>query len=199
MFAAGATYKFDFGLALRGYGMYADSIFSGVGGKVMYDANINDNVAVGGMLHYAQTDEEEGRDDGKVFEAIAYAKYNDTKFTFGYAQSGKKNGWGSFNLAGDKIVQFEEGDVMYERDAKTYYGMVSTNIEKLSITAMYGTTSYKLKGGDNTSYRQDELSAWLSYPIVNNLKAFLTFDKTFKAQPGYPSMTQVSAGLSYTF
>lgn len=199
VFAAGATYKFDFGLSLRAYGVYADNLFLGIGTKAMYDANVNDNVAIGGMLHYAKTDEEKDIDDGKVFEATAYAKYKDIKFTFGYAQSGKKNGWGSFNLAGDKIVWFEEGDVMYERDTKTYYGMVSFSIEKLSVTSMYGTTSYKLKGGDDTSYRQDEFSTWLSYPIMNNLNAILTFDKTFKAQPGYPSMTQVSAGLSYTF
>lgn len=200
IYALGATYKLDMGLAFRGYGMYADDLFSGVGGKVFYDGAINDKTSVGGMLHYAQTSEKkDGVDNGKVFEATAYAKYDNVKFTLGYAQSGKKNGWGSFNKAGDRIVPFEEGDVMYERDAKTIYSMLSTSIEKLSIDMLFGSTSYKLKGGDNTSYRQHEFSTWLSYPIMNNLDVFATYDQTFKAQPSYPAMTQVSVGLSYKF
>lgn len=199
MYALGATYKLDMGLAFRAYGMYADDIFSGVGGKVFYDGAINDKTSVGGMLHYAQTSEKQGRDDGKIFEANIYAKYDNVKFTLGYVQTGKKNGWGSFNKAGDRIVQFEEGDVMYERDVKTLYGMLSTSIEKLSVDLIFGSTGYKLKGGDETKYRQHEFSTWLSYPIMDQLSMFATYDQTFKAQPGYPAMTQVSLGLSYKF
>ena len=37
---------------------------------------------------------------------------------------------------------------MYERDAKTFYAMLDTQIEKLNLTALAGTTGYKLKGGE---------------------------------------------------
>ncbi|MCD8213819.1 MAG: Opr family porin [Campylobacter sp.] len=198
MFAAGATYKFDMGLAVRGYAMHADDIFTGGGAKLMYDGSVSENLSVGGMAHFAKTDERKN-EDGKIFEGTAYAKYKDVKFTLGYVQTGKKNGWGSLNKAGDKIVQFEEGDVMYERDVRTYYGMLSAAVQKLSIDAIFGTTEYKLKGGDDKNYRQNELSLWFGYPITDNLAAQLTFDRTFKKQPGYPSLTQVSAGLSYKF
>ena len=88
---------------------------------------------------------------------------------------------------------------MYERDARTIYGMLSTNIEKLSLTGLLGTTSYRLKGGDDTLYKQNEFSAWLSYPITQSLKVMLIYDQTFKAQPGYPALRQIGAGLTYSF
>lgn len=198
LFGAGAGYKFDSGFGIRAYAMYADELFFGSGAKISYDKILSDNLSFGGFLHYAKSSEKK-LDDGLAFEALSYVKFSDIKLSLGYAQSGKKNGWGSFNIAGDKIVQFEEGDVMYERDAKTYYAMVSTKIQNLDISAIYGATSYKIKGGDNTKYTQDEVSLWLNYPILKDLSVFATFDKTFKAQPYYPSLTQLSLGLSYSF
>lgn len=199
LFNLGATYKFDGGFGVKAYGLYAKDIFSGFGAKAMYDGQISDDLGLGGMLHYARSDEEKKNHDGKVLEATAYAKYLDNKFTLGYVKTGKEIGWGSLNMAGDQIVPFEEGDVMYERDVKTLYAMLSTKIEQLSITGLYGTTNYKLKGGDDTKYRQNELSVWLNYPIMKNLNAFVIYDQVFRAQKGYPSLRQVGAGLSYTF
>lgn len=199
VFNVGATYKFESGFSAKAYALHANDIFTGVGGKAMFDGQINDDWGAGGMIHYAQSDEKKKKDDGKMFEATAYAKFKDHQFTLGYTQSGKKIGWGSLNLTGDHIVPFEEGDVMYERDARTIYGMLSTSIEKLSLTGLLGTTSYRLKGGDDTRYRQSEFSAWLSYPITQSLKAMLIYDQTFKAQPGYPALRQIGAGLTYSF
>ncbi|WP_298023881.1 Opr family porin [uncultured Campylobacter sp.] len=199
VFNVGATYKFDSGFSTKAYVLHANDVFTGVGGKAMYDGAINEDWSAGGMIHYAQSDEKKIKDDGKMFEATAYAKFKDHKLTLGYAKSGKAIGWGSLNLTGDHIVPFEEGDVMYERDARTIYGMLSTSIEKLSLTGLLGTTSYRLKGGDDTRYKQNEFSAWLSYPITQSLKAMLIYDQTFKAQPGYPALRQIGAGLTYSF
>lgn len=199
LFSLGATYKFDNGLKFKAYGLYADDLFNGYGAKAMYDGQVSDEFNLGGTLHYARSNEKKSDKDGSVLEAIAYAKFQNTKFSLAYVKTGKDIGWGSLNTAGDQIVPFEEGDVMYERDVKTYYAMVETSIEKLNLTALYGTTSYKLKGGDDTKYRQNEFSAWLSYPITANLKGFVVYDQVFRAQKGYPSLTQVSAGLSYNF
>ncbi|QCD44484.1 Opr family porin [Campylobacter mucosalis] len=203
LFSLGGKYKFENGISTKLYGLYSNDIFSAVGGKFMYDGKVSDSLSVGGTLHYAQSDEKEKSkfrnvDDGKLFEALAYVAHNDTTFTLGYVQTGKKAGWGSMNLDGDQIVMFEEGDVMYERDVHTYYGMLSTMIQKLSATFIYGTTQYRTMK-DETKYRQNEVSAWLSYPITNNLKALFVYDQVFKPQPGYPSLVQVSAGLTYSF
>ncbi|EJP74956.1 Opr family porin [Campylobacter sp. FOBRC14] len=199
VFNAGATYKFTDGLSAKIYGLYASEVFSALGGKLMYDGHISEEFSAGGMIHYAQSDEKKRKDDGKMFEATAYAKFNEHKFTLGYARSGKAIGWGSLNLTGDHIVPFEEGDVMYERDARTLYAMVDTSIEKLNLTVLAGTTKYKLKGGDYKNYKQHEVSVWASYPLMENLKAFVIYDQVFKAQPGYPSLTQIGAGLTYSF
>ncbi len=199
LFNLGGTYKFDNGLGFKAYGLYADEVFSALGAKIIYDGQVSDELGVGGTIHYAQSDEDKNKDDGSVFEGLLYAKYLDTKLTLGYVKSGKEIGWGSLNTAGDQIVQFEEGDVMYERDVKTFYAMLSTSIADLSVTGIFGTTEYKLKGGDDTNYRQNEFSAWLSYPIMKNLQGLLIYDQVFKAQAGYPSFTQVGVGLIYSF
>ncbi|CZE50701.1 Opr family porin [Campylobacter geochelonis] len=199
LFSLGGKYKFENGLSAKIYGLYAQDLFSAVGAKLMYDGYINDELSFGGMLHYAQSKEKKSDDKGKAFEATAYTKYQDTKLTLAYVTSGKEIGWGHMGLGGDQIVPFEEGDVMYERDAHTYYTMVSTMVEKLSITALYGTTQYKTVSTGDKTFRQNEFSAWLSYPLTSSLNAFVIYDQVFKAQPGYPSLTQVGAGLSYSF
>lgn len=199
VFNVGATYKFDSGFSAKTYVLHANDVFTGVGGKAMYDGAINEDWSAGGMIHYAQSDEKKIKDDGKMFEATAYAKFQDHKLTLGYAKSGKAIGWGSLNLTGDHIVPFEEGDVMYERDARTLYAMLGTQMGDLSLTALVGTTKYKLKGGDDMDYRQHELSVWADYALMKDLKAFVVYDQVFKAQPGYPALRQIGAGLSYSF
>ncbi|AQW85729.1 hypothetical protein CPIN18020_0498 [Campylobacter pinnipediorum subsp. caledonicus] len=213
LFGAGATYSFENGLAFRAYENYMDNALSVFGGKIMYDGKLNENVGFGGKLHYAKIDEK-GRyldqdkrvgiykdGDGDVFEGVAYVSYNDTKFTLGYVAADKQSGWGTLkgqNYVGDAIVQFEEGDVMYTNDAKTIYAMLSTNIQKLSVSGIIGTTNY-VAGKENKKYKQSEFSAWLSYPLTESLSASLKFDKTFGDYQDTPTYTQTSAGLTYKF
>ncbi|OPA76480.1 porin [Campylobacter pinnipediorum subsp. pinnipediorum] len=203
LFGAGATYSFENGLSFRAYGEHADNVLSVFGGKIMYDGKLNENVGFGGKLHYAKMDEKiKDIKDGEVFESVAYVSYNDTKLTLGYVAAGKDNGWGSSfkggMYVGDTIVQFEEGDAMYTNDAKTIYAMLSTNIQKLSVSGIIGTTNY-VAGEENKKYKQSEFSAWLSYPLTESLSASLKFDKTFGDYQDTPTYTQTSAGLTYKF
>ncbi|AQW84090.1 hypothetical protein CPIN17262_0373 [Campylobacter pinnipediorum subsp. pinnipediorum] len=215
LFGVGATYSFENGLAFRAYENYMDNALCVFGGKIMYDGKLNQNIGFGGKLHYAKIDEK-GRyldqdkrvgvykdGDGDVFEGIAYVSYNDTKFTLGYVAADKQSGWGTLkgqNYVGDTIVQFEEGDAMYTNDAKTVYAMLSTNIQKLSVAGIIGTTNYvAMKDNKNKKYKQSEFSAWLGYPLTESLSASLKFDKTFGDYENIPTMTQVSAGLTYKF
>ena len=193
----GATYKTPVGLELKVYGLYADEIFSGLGAKAKYTAKVKD-VEWGGMLHYAQSDEEDGREDGKMFEATLFAKMNGYTGTLGYVQTGKKNGWGSFNIAGDQIVPFEEGDAMYEKDVKTFYGMLSTDIQKVNITALYGTTDFTSRA-TNKEGTQDEISIWASYPFTKSLSATLIYDRTFGGSSIIPTVEQFGVLLAYKF
>lgn len=193
----GATYKTPIGLEMKIYSLYADEVFSGLGAKTKYSTKIND-IEFGGMLHYAQSDEENGRDDGKLFETTVFAKMNGYTGTLGYVQTGKKNGWGSFNIAGDQIVPFEEGDAMYEKDVKTFYGMISTNIQKVNLTALYGTTDFtsRATNHDNT---QDEVSIWASYPLTKALSTTLIYDRTLKGSSTIPNVEQLGLLLTYKF
>lgn len=197
VFNAGITYKTPIGLEMKIYSLYADEVFSGIGVKTKYSTKIND-VEVGGMLHYAQSDEEKGREDGKLFETTVFAKMYGYTGTLGYVQTGKQNGWGSFNIAGDQIVPFEEGDAMYEKDVKTFYGMISTNIQKVNLTALYGTTDFTSRA-TNLDSTQDEVSIWASYPLTNALSTTLIYDRTFKGSSTIPNVEQFGILLTYKF
>ena len=202
IFNAGATYK-QGGASVKIYALYASELFSALGGKISYESGGFQSGAgemkLGWMLHYARSDERKQSGDGSLAEAKIYGVLEGTKLTLAYVKSGKSVGWGSMNLAGDQIVFFEEGDVIYERDARTYYAAFDTKIKKLNLGMLLGTTKYRLKRADDKTYRQNELTARLGYEIAKNLGAFATFDRTFKAQPRYPAMMQISAGLVYSF
>ena len=199
VYNVGATYQTPVGLELKVYGLYADEIFSAVGAKAKYSTKIN-NTELGGTLHYAQTNEKQANvEDGKMFEATLFAKANGYTGTLGYVQTGKKNGWGSINIAGDyPTVPFEEGDAMYEKDVKTFYGMINTNIQQFDLTVLYGTTEFTSKA-TNQRGRQDEVSVWASYPLTKSLTATLIYDRTFGASSIIPTVEQVGALLTYKF
>ena len=193
----GATYKTPVGLELKVYGLYADDVFSALGAKAKYSTKFKDG-EFGGTLHYAQSDEEDGRPDGKMFEATLFAKMNGYTGTLGYVQTGKKNGWGSLNLTGDQIVPFEEGDAMYEKDVKTFYGMLNTNIQKVDLTVLYGTTDFTPRW-TNKRDTQDEISVWVSYPFTKELSGTLVYDRTFKGSSSIPDVEQFSLWAMYKF
>ncbi len=199
----GITYKFNDFFSLKGYGLHAESIFHGAGAKAMLDFPANRELTFGALAHFAMSDEKHSRDLGSVAEGQVYLKFLGTKLALAYVQSGRKIGRGSLGITGDLITPFEEGDVMYARDTSTVYGLLSTSIDNLSIAAAYGTTEYKRQRtptlDDDKNYRQSELSIWLNHAFTRHFKGLLTYDRTFKAQPGYPSLTQVSVGMSYSF
>ncbi|WP_332444430.1 Opr family porin [Wolinella succinogenes] len=198
---AGVTFDTGVGLKAKVYGMYAKDVFSGEGIKLTYDRQIED-LNFGLMAHYATSNEEKEKrgkgEDGKIFEGSAYVKAYDIKTTIGYVKTGKESGWGSLNFAGDQVVPFEEGDAMYERNAETYYLMMGTSLNKLNLTALYGSTKFDA-GADSKRVTQDELSIWASYPITKALAALVIYDRTFKGHESIPTIEQIGLGLSYKF
>ncbi|MGP1580030.1 MAG: Opr family porin [Wolinella sp.] len=199
----GITFKVGELLSVKGYGIYAESVMLGGGGKAVIEVPVNNELTTGIVAHYALSDEKHSRHFGSVAEGKIYLKFLNTKLTFAHVRTGRKVGRGSLGIAGDLITPFEEGDVMNERDARTTYGALSTSIEKLSLSGAFGTTEYKRKYSpsedDDKEYRQNELSIWLNYAFTKHFKALLTYDRTFKAQPGFPALVQVSTGMSYSF
>lgn len=75
------------------------------------------------------------------------------------------------------------------KDVKTIYEMFSIQIEKLGLTAIYGTMKYKADTS-NKSYKENH--------IIESLKSFLIYD-LFKVHVGYQNLTQVGADLTYSF
>jgi opacity protein-like surface antigen len=99
-------------------------------------------------------------------------------------------------------VQFEEGDAMYERDARTVYAMISKSFFDVSLTALYGQTKYKLAAVDSKDYKSNELSFWAGYGFTKNLSADLGYSYINTSDNDtnkLPDLNQVNLTLTYKF
>ena len=205
IYKLGATYTIVDGVKAKVYGMIAPDSHDIYGGKVSADLKAGD-VGYGGLVHYAKSDEDKdkhkGNEDGKVLELVGYASYAGYKGTLGYVKTGKKAGWGSMANYGDTVVQFEEGDAMYERDARTLYGMISKSFFDVSLTALYGQTKYRMPAADSKEYKSNELSFWASYNFTKNLSADLGYSYINTSDNDtnkLPDLNQVNLTLTYKF
>lgn len=83
-------------------------------------------------------------EDGSIFHIKADSSLLSTPITLGYIKT-NKDGVGSIisNLElGDNINPFEEGNYVYDEDAKTIYGSISYSIDDINLGALYGETKY---------------------------------------------------------
>ena len=205
IYKLGFTYEIFNGVKAKVYGMTAPDSHDLYGGKISADLKAGD-VGYGGLVHYMETREDKAKtadkEDGKMLELVGYASYAGYKGTLGYVTTGKKNGWGSAANYGDTVVPFEEGDAMYERDARTVYAMISKSFFDVSLTALYGQTKYKLAAVDLKDYKSNELSFWAGYGFTKNLSAALGYSYINTSDNDtnkLPDLNQVNLTLTYKF
>jgi hypothetical protein len=139
-------------------------------------------------------------EDGKIWEGTAYLSYAGYKGTLGYSKTGKKNGIGSLNKAGEQVDQFEEGDYVLVQNARTTYFQLSKTFFDISLTAMYGQT--KFDEGSVKNLKQKEFDLWASYNFTKNLGAALgyTITEGEKSQAlKDQNLKQLNATLTYKF
>jgi len=118
--------------------------------------------------HYARSDEEAG-DDGWIYQIEGgYSAFADLKF--GYIQT-SKDGIGSLADYGDNINPLEEGNLVYEADAKTFYIGAEKEIKKFKLGAMYGKT-------DTDNLDEDEINFNLTYAYNDNLEFEFIYSRT---------------------
>lgn len=200
IYKLGFTYEIFNGVKAKVYGMTAPDLFDAYGAKVSADLKAGD-FGYGGFIHYAKSSEDRaGDEDGKIWEGATYLSYAGYKGTLGYSKTGKKNGIGSLNKAGEQVDQFEEGDYVLVQNARTTYFQLSKTFFDISLTAMYGQT--KFDEGSVKNLKQKEFDLWASYNFTKNLGAALgyTITEGEKSQAlKDQNLKQLNATLTYKF
>lgn len=197
VYKLGLEYKFNDNIKVKPYYMTSSDIYDLYGGKITLDKSLGDNSSIGTMIHAIETDEKvDGVKDGEMLEVKVYGKYAGYSATLGYVKNGDDNGWGSANIAGETIVQFEEGDGMYYAGSETYYLMLSKQVGPVSLTAIYGEMEYT-----KNEYKEKEFDLWAGYKISENLKMNLGFaiTNTDDKDANTTDLTQLNTTLVYSF
>jgi hypothetical protein len=136
------------------------------------------------VLHYAisNVDSDYRNEDGNIVKdnSIFHTEANleiieNLNTNIGYIKTDKKGGADLMTAYGDNISPLEEGNYVYDIDAKTYYAGVSYTIADIELGALYGSTKYledakKEKEFNLTAAHNftEELSASLVWANINS-------------------------------
>jgi len=111
--------------------------------------------------------------------------------SLGYISTDKNGGIGSMANVGDNINPLEDGNHVYDPDAKTVYGSATYEISDLELSAMYGSTGYG-------NLNENELDVSLEY---DGLKGF-TFETVYVNTNSNDITTDsnaIKAKITYSF
>ncbi len=143
----------------------------------VYGAKVTfENDMLGLVAHYAATNEDSAKsgaaEDGNILHLEASTSIENISLALGYIATDKDGGIGNMKAYGDNIDPTEEiGDYVYEKDAKTVYGSIGTEINGLELSALYADNEY-LSG---TKKDAKELSLSAGYAFTDELSVSVTF------------------------
>ena len=200
MYQAAGTYKINDNYSAKAYYIDAPDSHSIMGGKLTTSHDIA-GYKIGSLIHLMQTSEDvAGVEDGEMTELQVSASRGGIYALLGYVKTGSENGWGSAANAGDMVVWFEEGDSMYYTDAETLYLYASKSIADISLSVLYGSTSYRHDAASE-ELSSSELDIWASHNFSKNLSLSLGYSMTNEdsKETWTTDMSQLNAKLKYTF
>lgn len=149
---------------LNAYAYHSNDIATWYGAKADWD-----NEMVGFTLQGAKSSEKEDKNgaehDGHIYNIEARGSYANFSLNGGYITTSNSGGIGSMDTLGDNINPLDEGDKVYEPDAKTYYIGLGYGFGNLSLDAMYGHTKYK---DDSVKKKEKELNFSADYAFNDN-------------------------------
>ncbi len=176
------------GLVLNPYYYDANNTASWYGLKADYDV---DSFGVTG--HIAASNEDmSGTEDGQIMHVEARTSISDLALNIGYIKTDKDAGIGSMEAAaGDNINPLEDGNQVYEVDAKTTYIGLGYEFAGIELSSIYGQTKY-------AQNKEKELNITADYSITDNLSTGLLFVDV-DAQDNTTDYNKITATLAYTF
>lgn len=151
----------------------------------------------GGVLHYAFSDEDSDKNGAAEDAYIGHVELNTEvagiSAAVGYIKTDKDVGAGSMYAYGDNINPFDDGNYVYEADARTVYGSLGYTIADVELGALYGQTTY----GSNDD-KESELNLTAAYPITESLTASILYGDV-NAEVSGNDYNKVLASVEYTF
>lgn len=196
-YKVGITHKFNDTITATAYDVILPDDHQKIGAKV----KLNLPAGVGLQAHYvAKKMDDSSAEDSSFMDFKVSKNILGVNTTLGYSKVDKDAAFDGYAAAGEIQSPFEEGDMYYYRDARTIYASLSKSFGKLNATLLYGNFDYKYD--TEKSYKSNETTLWLGYPVAKNLKANLGFT-VFKADKDDSTrstdMNQLNATLVYSF
>ena len=150
------------------------------------------------IAHYAATNEDSNKngqlEDGTIGHVELNTKIEDFTAAVGYIKTDKDGGAGSMAEIGDNISPFEDGNYVYEIDAKTIYGSLGYTIADIELGALYGQTKFE------RDYKEKELNLTVAYSFTDSLEASVLY-ADIKADKDYGDLdyNKILASVEYSF
>lgn len=182
-----AKYEGIEGLAVNPYYYNAPDLAKWYGLKLDYDTDV-----FGLTAHGAKSSEDVvGVENGQVLHFEARTEFSGLALNVGYITTDKDNGVGSIAELGDNISVLEDGNQVYEADAKTTYLGLGYEISGFELAALYGQTKY-------ANEKEKELNLAVDYGISENLAVGALFVDV-NAQDSASDYNRIALTLQYSF
>lgn len=175
------------GALLKAYMYNANDVATWYGLKGEWDSEM-----FGFTVHGAQSSEDAaGAPDGAIYHIEGRLNIVSISFSGGYVSTDEDAGIGSMDAIGESINPLEEGNQVYEADARTYYLGAGYEFGSVSLGAMYGETKY---GSD----KESEINFSADYAFNDNL-SFGGIVADIDAQDSTEDYTKFAINATYTF
>ena len=176
------------GIEFNPYAYSAPDVADWYGLKTTFEA---DNLGL--IAHYALSSEDI-QDDGSIGHIELNGNLENLTAAVGYIKTDKDVGAATIAKYGDNISPFEDGNQVYEANAKTTYASIGYTIAEIELGALYGETKYE------DDYKEKELNLTIGYSFTESLAASVLYaDIKADKDNGDFDYNKVLASVEYTF
>ncbi len=141
------------------YGLHTPDLYTAYGIKLR--ANLSESLGLG--LHYAGSDVKETADEQtSIFHAYTSFSIFTVDLEVGFLQAGN-DGIGLLDFLGENVNPLEEGNLVFEADATTFYTILTYSYDKIELQLILGNTS-----ADEAE--ENEISLLLTYDLEELLE-----------------------------
>lgn len=144
---------------------------------------------------YSKSNELTNKPNGSYFNIEGSYSADPASLTLGYIQTDKNGGLGSMTVARnvyDNMNPLEEGNHIFEKDAKTVYASSTLNAnDKLSFTINLGHIKFQDK-------KANEIDFYTDYAFNDNFSAELCLDK-YSSDISTDDSTAIKTQINYKF
>ncbi|MGI0406365.1 Opr family porin [Helicobacter himalayensis] len=216
---ASIKYTFNDILSLKGYGIFAPSVFNAVGAKVAFRYEVS-NSYIGANAHFTTSFEGSNSPyynralgaNGFVFDTRAYIGVKDfignmrngLELSGGFLMSGV-NGIGSLNAVGNNVSPFFMWGgraFLLGSDASLGFGKINFSIDRISLALVYGSTRFSTPYGFTQGGfdRVNEVNLLLEFGLSEHTSFLFNLLNTHAGKKlYYPHTTALNFGLKLAF